>query len=439
MNNKKIAYTRAVILSLIGIFIFFIEIELNETKTIPLDHLVSFFKTNFPTAIGYYTGGICIVGALYPFVTKSWKSSKSKMIFSFLSLFSIPLVLMYFFEFGPEFITNPDTLPYFFKALAIPVSLFIPIGSIFLAFILSYGLLEFIGILFQKLTRPIFKTPGKSAVDLVASFVGSYALGMLITNRLYQEGKYTAKESAIIAMGFSTVSLTFMIVVVNASGLSDYWSVFLISAMIVTFLTTFIVIRIRPISTLPDEYYEGQTGEIEEEVKGNIFKIALQEAGDAALKAPSFNKVIKDNFLAAIKMSFIVVPSILAIGVIGMLIAQYTPLFDIVGLIFYPFFYILNPAEALVAGKAVSMGFVEMFLPVTLLGSVGDISMPVRFIVAITSISQIVFLSGTIPCFMGTVIPMNFKHYILVFVERTIISIILAAILFQIFSLMHIF
>ena len=42
---------------------------------------------------------------------------------------------------------------------------------------------------------------GRSAIDAVASFVGSYSLALLITNRVYKEGKYTTK-AAIIATGF---------------------------------------------------------------------------------------------------------------------------------------------------------------------------------------------------------------------------------------------
>ena len=60
--------------------------------------------------------------------------------------------------------------------------------------------------------RPLWKTPGRSAIDAVA-FVGSYSLALLITNRVYKEGKYTTKEAAIIATGFSTVSATFMIII----------------------------------------------------------------------------------------------------------------------------------------------------------------------------------------------------------------------------------
>lgn len=54
--------------------------------------------------------------------------------------------------------------------------------------------MEFIGVLVQPIMRPVFKTPGRSAIDAVASFVGSYSLGLLITNRVYKEGKYTARE-----------------------------------------------------------------------------------------------------------------------------------------------------------------------------------------------------------------------------------------------------
>jgi nucleoside recognition membrane protein YjiH len=56
----------------------------------------------------------------------------------------------------------------------------------------------------------------------------SYSIGMLITNRLYKEGKYTFKEAAIIATGFLTFSATFMIVVAKTLGLMDLWSAFLL-------------------------------------------------------------------------------------------------------------------------------------------------------------------------------------------------------------------
>ena len=75
-----------------------------------------------------------------------------------------------------------------------PLSILIPVGAIALSLLVGYGLLEFVGVYMEPIMRPIFKTPGKSAVDAVASFVGSYSLGLLITNRVYKQG-CTTNES----------------------------------------------------------------------------------------------------------------------------------------------------------------------------------------------------------------------------------------------------
>lgn len=75
-----------------------------------------------------------------------------------------------------------------------PLSILIPVGAIALSLLVGYGLLEFVGVYMEPIMRPIFKTPGKSAVDAVASFVGSYSLGLLITNRVYKQGMYNKRS-----------------------------------------------------------------------------------------------------------------------------------------------------------------------------------------------------------------------------------------------------
>src|SRR5690606_38603706 len=143
--------------------------------------------------------------------------------------------------------------------LVVPVGLLVPIGAVFLALLVGYGLLEYVGVLMRPIMRPVWKTPGRSAIDAVASFVGSYSLGLLITNRIYKEGKYTAKEAAIIATGFSTVSATFMVIVAKTLDLMNIWLTFFWVTFIVTFAVTAITSRIWPLSKIKDEYYEGAT------------------------------------------------------------------------------------------------------------------------------------------------------------------------------------
>lgn len=54
----------------------------------------------------------------------------------------------------------------------LPLSILIPVGAIALSLLVGYGLLEFIGVLMQPIMRKVFNTPGESAIDAVASFVG---------------------------------------------------------------------------------------------------------------------------------------------------------------------------------------------------------------------------------------------------------------------------
>ena len=104
---------------------------------------------------------------------------------------------MAIFGWGPESFHTPDMLPFVFNKVVIPVTILVPVGAVFLSFLINYGLMEFIGVFMKPVMRPIWKTPGRSAVDAVASFVGSYSVGLLITNRVYKEGFYSEKEACI--------------------------------------------------------------------------------------------------------------------------------------------------------------------------------------------------------------------------------------------------
>jgi nucleoside recognition membrane protein YjiH len=114
-------------------------------------------------------------------------------------------------------------------------------------------MMESIGALMQKVMQPIWRTPGRSAIDALASFVGSYSIGLLITNRIYVSGHYSLREAAIIATGFSTVSATFMLIIAKALSLMDMWATYFAVTLIITFLVTAITARLPPLSTLSNE------------------------------------------------------------------------------------------------------------------------------------------------------------------------------------------
>lgn len=420
--NNTVNMLKFLVYSAIGIFMFFITITINGKETIPIDHLVNAIKGLSSEGVRIYGLVVIVLGGLYPFYTKTWNKTKVAIVFSVLKLLGIVIGVMAFFKIGPAWLFEKDMIPFLFNALVLSVGVIVPLGSVFLAFLVGYGLMEFIGALVKPIMKPIWKTPGRSAVDAVASFVGSYSLALLITNRVYKEGKYTTKEAAIIATGFSTVSATFMIIVAKTLGIMHLWNEYFWITLVVTFIVTAITARIRPLSMKPDEYYNNQEGSPEKYNEGNIFKSAWAAGMEAAEISVPIGKNIIDNLKDGLVMAMGILPSIMSVGLIGLILAKYTPVFDILGYAFYPVTLLLQLPEPFLAAKACAVGIAEMFLPALL---VAGAPLVTKFVIAVVSISAILFFSASIPCILSTEIPLSIPEIVLIWFQRTILTLII--------------
>ena len=408
--------------SLFGIFMFFVPITIGGAKSIPIDHITSLVKKlpNYNLVFGVF---MVVAGIAYAIKTKSWQKSKLHSVFFAIKLVALVFVFMYVTKKGPARIFDGDMLPLIWNGIMVSVATIVPIGSVFLAFLTGFGLMEFIGVFMEPVMRPVFKTPGRSAVDAVASFVGSYSLALLITNRVYLEDTYTKKEAAIIATGFSTVSATFMIIVAKTLDLLDYWLAYFWITLFVTFLVTAITARIFPLNRKPQEYYSGKEY-VPEEKKKVTFSEAIEAGMEAYKNSGSLASVVKDNFIDGFKMALNIAPSLLGVGMIGLLLAEYTPIFDIIGYIFYPFTLITRVEEPLMVAQALGMSIAEMLLPAPVVANAG-LGLIAKMLVAVVSVSEILFFSASIPVMMGTEIPLKFSDYIIIWIERVILSIVI--------------
>ncbi len=409
-----------IIFSIIGIIMFFVPISWRNASSIPVDHIVTFIRTDFPVAAVWFALLVTTLGGLWPWIKGTWKKSKFDIVFSIFKLAGIVIAYMIYFKAAPAWMMDPSMGPFLFNKLVVPVGILVPIGSVFLSFLISYGLMEFIGAFVRPIMRAFWKTPGRSAIDAVASFVGSYSLALVITNRVYKEGKYTAKEAAIIATGFSTVSATFMIVVAKTLKIMDIWNLFFWSTLVITFIVTAITARIWPLSKIPDEYV-GEP-DPEKEIKTQLLKTGWEEAVAAAKSAPSLMQNINGNLKDGFKMAMAILPTIMSIGLLGLVLAEFTPVFDIIGYIFYPFTWLMQIPEPMLAAKASAVEIAEMFLPALL--AVGA-PLATKFVVAVVSISSILFFSASIPCIISTDIPISIPKLLVIWIERTILTIIL--------------
>ncbi len=427
-NYTALTWIKFIGLSSIGIFMFFVPIEISDKTTIPLDHIVSFLRNSAESIVPYYTLVIIFLGALQPFYNKTWNKNSTSTIFSLFKLAGLLVGIMAITMRTPAFLFTKDMIPFLYNKLVISVGLIVPVGSLFLSFIIGYGLLEYVGVIMQPIMKIIWKVPGKSAIDAVASFVGSYSIGLLITDRVYKNGGYTTKEAAIIATGFSTVSITFMVIVAKTLGLIHVWSFYFWTTFLITFLVTAITVRIYPLSRMSNSTYDIKKKDNNKHTQG-IFQRALRAGLDSCVKSQNIRYNIIKSFTEGLKMTMSILPSILSIGLLGLTVAKFTPLFDYCSYIFYPLTLLLRLPEPLLVAKASMVGIAEMFLPALLVKESQLFAM--KYVVGVVSVSSILFLSASIPCIISTAIPIKIRDIIIIWFERTVLSLVLATIFAQ--------
>ena len=299
------------------------------------------------------------------------------------------------------------------------------IASYLLPLLLDFGLLEYVGALLTKFMRPVFKVPGRAAVDCITSWIGDGTLGVMLTCNQYEGGYYSAKEASIIATLFSAVSITFSLVVLDEVGLTHMFGVYYLLICFVGIICAIICPRIWPLNKKPDTYL----------VEGNAmpdtlpagYKNSHEYGMDLALKRVAEHKGLGEFFGNGTKnclsMWFGVLPTVMAVGTLALVIANYTPVFEWLGMPFYPLLQLLGVPEAKAAAGTMVVGFTDMFTPAILIAGCEDAM--TRFIVAVISITQVLFLDEVGGLILGSKLPVNFGELFVIFLERTIISILI--------------
>ncbi|MBQ3452570.1 MAG: hypothetical protein IJG32_09915, partial [Selenomonadaceae bacterium] len=113
-------------------------------------------------------------------------------------------------------------------------------------------------------------------------------------------------------------------------------------------------------------------------------------------------------------------------GTIALMIAAYTPIFNWLGIPFRPLLTLLGIPDAAAAASTMVVGFTDMFTPSVL--AAGTITSPMaKFIVAVISVTQLIYLSEVGGLILGSKIPVNLPELFILFLERTIISLLIAA------------
>jgi nucleoside recognition membrane protein YjiH len=439
---------RFIVSGSVGLAFFLLPVPWQGRLTVPFDIAVRRVTDGTPTVLAVYCLTLIMLGAVATVLARTLGGGGSggashgvapapawRLLSRFrttgplaaLRLLGAPQAVIYFFRFGPEALLQPSIADLMWNTLVFNVGVIIPIGAVFLLLFVRYGFLEFVGVLMRPVMRPAFRLPGRSALDSLTSWVGSYSVGLYLTRQLFREGYYNRRETYTIVTCFSTVSIGFVAVVVQTLDLLHLFTLICIIYFISIYLLTAILARTWPIARVREEYFGVARREADtDESRRGLWQEAWRRGMAQAEGSASVLRTLRDGLTDGVLLASTILGSILAVGTAALLLAQGTPLFEWLGSPFVPLLSLLGIPDAEIVGPAVLVGITEMYIPALL---VTDAELPARFFVALLSITQLIFFSSLGPMVLDMFqeVPVRAWELAVLFLIRTAILVPLLA------------
>lgn len=453
-QQKRIGAIRCLVFSALALVLFFFPLNIGGSSTIMFAFL---YKTaaKFVGRAGIFyalvlsCGYTCLsiynlfCGSKLPdtHIARRYCSGEGPIRVGF-NIIGCIMIAMYFMEVAniggykaPFWLMHPEIGPVVMGIIADCVWI-LPLGALFMPLLIDYGMLDFFGTFMERIMRPLFKTPGRSALDAVGSFVSAASVGVLITHSLYRKGVYTEKEAAIIATGFSAVSIGFAYVVADTGGMGSQFALVYGVSMFICFVVTAVVARLYPLNRKRDIYVSGRQ-QTEEDINRdkmilknkNMFALACERAVKKGYVSNPLMTQVKESVITAAPVWPKVYTLMSAVCVIALVIALYSQFFVILGNVLVPVLNLLQiPNAADIAGSFWS-GIAEMFIPVLMIaGKVDQLPDIAKFMVVSVSMVQIIFFSDSATVMLSVKLPVSVADLFIIFIERTVIAILVCAI-----------
>ncbi|MCJ0932823.1 YjiH family protein [Virgibacillus halodenitrificans] len=431
-NYKWSDHLKFIIPSLIGIFLFMCPVQTKEGLTIPIAVLANWVQDKLADQLSMIMMIIIVLTAIMTIMARLSSIFKNTPFFQ--NLFHVSIfwtitravaavfAVMVYFDLGTEAIYGSNTGEVLLDDLLHVLFAVFLFAGLFLPLLMNFGLLELFGTLMTKIMRPLFRLPGRASIDSLASWIGDGTIGVLLTSRQYEDGYYTKREAAVIGTTFSIVSITFTLVVISEVGLEHMFVPFYATVLIAGFIAALIMPRIPPLSRKADSFVKDDAEGINEDIpKGyNSFTFGYKKALDRGKKETSVYQFFKEGGQNILDMWMGVAPVVMAFGLVALIIAEYTPVFQWLGMPFIPLLELMQVPYAAQASETILIGFADMFLPAIFASSIdAEIT---RFIIAGLSVTQLIYMSEVGGLLLGSKVPVSFKDLAIIFLLRTLIT-----------------
>ena len=152
----------------------------------------------------------------------------------------------------------------------------------------------------------------------------------------------------------------------------------------------------------------------------------MDSSSDSCLEYETFAGAAWRGFVDGLKLTSLILGTILAVGLAVVLLSAYTPTFEILGTPLVPVIDLIGLPSAETVAPATIVGITEMYVPVLL---IQDTAPMARFFIAVLAVSQLIFFSSVGPMTMDMFsdVPIRFRDLVALFVMRTVILVPLIA------------
>lgn len=402
----------------VGFGLFLVPIRVDGKITVVIDVIVKELLAFGGPAVGVYCFLLITLSAFCPWIPRA-RALRTGRALQALRLTGWVLSLLLITGMAPEWLAQKKVGGLMWDVLIASVGVIIPLGAVALSLLASYGALELVGTVMRPIMKPLFRLPGRAALDDLTSWLGSYSVGLYMTRKLVDEGYYDRRESFIIVTCFSTVSIGFVGVVCSTLDLLDRFPLVMGTYFVLVYALAALLCRTWPATSVPPEYLGPARPESE---IASPWAAAMQRAG----ASDDLWSVSRTGFVEGLKLASSLLGTILAVGTLALLLAYYTPIFNWLGKPLIPILGMLGLPEPDILAPACVAGITEMYIPALL---VQDASLAGRFFVAVLSISQLIFFSSVAPMMLDMFrdIPIRPQDLVGLFLIRTAILIPLLA------------
>lgn len=446
-TNSSKAIAKFVFPSLLGVVLFLVPVEFQGTSSLIVGIFVTLLQQGLGEALpAIMTVLLCVPTLIalihrlhpikfiqqHPALQPIFTTTPFWLVVRVIGAVLAPLIL---FQVGPEAIYSAKTGGnVLFKLLPTCGTWFLASGLL-LPLLTDYGAMDFVGALFRKIARPIFRLPGRALMDCFASWVGSGVCGTMLTLNQYDMGYYTAREAAIIITNFSVVGIGFTSAIAQYLDISSVFFPLYATIAVAGVLCAIVTPRIWPLSRINDSYNLEKGKQITEQNPQHISSLSwgFQVAVKKASTAPNLSALLSNGLLVTATIIAGTCPVLIAFGTTALIVAEYTPFFTIISYPFIPLLRLLQVPFAAETAPTMIIGFADQFLPVITGAAIP--SLFTRFVIGAVTVLQIIYMTEIGALILTSKIPLSFGKLFVIFLERTLICLPVVVLLANLFAI----